>query len=58
VVPASAGRAAFERAAAVLLLDGQGRERVVFGQEQLTPESLSHDIRKLQAGLPAGRQAG
>jgi protein SCO1/2 len=43
-------RAAFERAASVLLLDRAGRERVLFGIEQLTPESLAHDIGKLQAG--------
>jgi protein SCO1/2 len=50
VVPASSTRAAFDRSASVLLLDGQGRERVVFGQEQLTPEALAHDIGKLYAG--------
>lgn len=50
VTPASAGRAAFDRSASVMLLDGHGSERVLFGQEQLTPESLTHDIRKLQAG--------
>jgi cytochrome oxidase Cu insertion factor (SCO1/SenC/PrrC family) len=50
VTPASAGAGAFERFASVLLLDGQGRERVLFEQEQLTPESLAHDIRKLHAG--------
>jgi protein SCO1/2 len=55
VTPASSSRAAFARSATVLLLDAQGRERVVFGQEQLTPESLSHDIGMLQAGSP---QAG
>jgi protein SCO1/2 len=44
---AAAGRAAFARAAAVRLLDGAGRERVVFGLEQLTPEGLAHDVRKL-----------
>jgi protein SCO1 len=47
VVPASSGSAAFARAATVRLLDGQGRERVLFGSEQLTPEGLAHDIRKL-----------
>jgi len=47
IVPASAGRRAFERSASVLLLDRNGRERVVFQLEQLTPEALSHDIRKL-----------
>jgi protein SCO1/2 len=49
VVPAGAGKAAFERAATVLLIDRRGRERVVFGLEQLTPEALAHDIRALQA---------
>jgi protein SCO1 len=48
ITPASAGRAAFDRFASVLLLDGQGRERVLFGEEQLTPESLAHDIGRLR----------
>jgi protein SCO1/2 len=48
VVPASAGRREFDPHATVLLIDGVGRERVLFEREQLTPESLSHDIRKLQ----------
>jgi protein SCO1 len=47
VVPASAGRTAFDRSASVFLLDRSGHERVVFQLEQLTPEALSHDIRKL-----------
>jgi protein SCO1/2 len=50
VRPPSAGAAAFARHANVLLIDGAGRERVVFGTEQLTPEALAHDIGKLQAG--------
>jgi cytochrome oxidase Cu insertion factor (SCO1/SenC/PrrC family) len=50
VAAAGAGRTAFARAAPVLLLDRRGRRRVLFEQEQLTPESLAHDIRKLQAG--------
>jgi protein SCO1 len=50
VAPASDGRAAFERTASVLLIDARGRERVLFGLEQLTPEALAHDIEKLQAG--------
>ncbi len=51
VAPAAAGRAAFVRSAAVLLLDRSGRERDIFGLEQLTPEALAHDVRKLaQAG--------
>jgi protein SCO1 len=48
--PAAAGRAAFARAAFVLLLDARGRERVLFGPEQLTPEGLAHDIGRLQGG--------
>jgi protein SCO1 len=47
VLPASAGRAAFARSASVFLIDGDGRERVIFQLEQLTPEALSHDVRKL-----------
>jgi protein SCO1 len=47
VVPASAGHAAFDRSASVFVLDRSGRERVIFQLEQLTPEGLSHDIRKL-----------
>ena len=49
-IPASAGRAAFDNSASVFLIDPSGYERVVFGVEQLTPESLAHDIGKLQAG--------
>jgi cytochrome oxidase Cu insertion factor (SCO1/SenC/PrrC family) len=52
IAPASDGRAAFERTATVMLLDRSGRERVLFGLEQLTPESLAHDIERL-AGEPA-----
>ncbi|HWJ51422.1 MAG TPA: SCO family protein [Solirubrobacteraceae bacterium] len=47
VTPASAGRRAFALHASVLLIDGRGDERVVFQSEQLTPESLAHDIGKL-----------
>ena len=45
--PQASGRAAFQRSASVLLLDRSGRARVVFGLEQLTPEGLAHDVRKL-----------
>jgi protein SCO1/2 len=48
VVPASAGKAAFEDSASVFLLDRDGRERVIFQLEQLTPEALAHDVRKLR----------
>ncbi len=47
VTPANAGRAAFARHASVLLIDRRGDERVLYQLEQLTPESLSHDIGKL-----------
>ncbi|HEY4451542.1 MAG TPA: SCO family protein [Solirubrobacteraceae bacterium] len=50
VTPAAAGAAAFARAAFVLLIDPRGRERVLFGPEQLTPEGLAHDIGLLQGG--------
>jgi protein SCO1/2 len=50
VHPASAGRAAFDKYAFLLLLDARGRERVLFEPEVLTPESLAHDIRRLRAG--------
>jgi protein SCO1 len=47
VHPVSSGRAAFERALEVRLIDRRGRERVLFGIEQLTPEGLAHDLREL-----------
>jgi protein SCO1 len=54
VKPASVGRRVFAEYASVLLVDGHGAERVLFQSEQLTPESLSHDIRTLagEAGDP------
>ena len=54
VVPGSAGRAAFASAAEVRLLDAQGRQRVVYGTEQLTPEALAHDIARLQGESSPG----
>jgi protein SCO1 len=48
VVPASAGPTAYERSAFVLLLDKAGAPRVDFPVEELTPEALAHDIRRLQ----------
>jgi protein SCO1/2 len=50
ITPASAGRAAFALHASVLLLDSSGRRRVLYQQEQLTPEALAHDIGKLEGG--------
>lgn len=49
VTPASAGARAYARAASVLLLDKRGVARVSFPVEQLTPEGLAHDVRRLQA---------
>ena len=48
-IPASAGHAAFTNSASVFLIDPSGLERVLFPVEQLTPEGLAHDIRKLEA---------
>jgi protein SCO1 len=50
VVPASAGASAYAAHAVVVLLDERGRERVIFGLEQLSPEGLAHDICKLAHG--------
>jgi protein SCO1 len=51
VTPAAAGAAAFDRVASVLLIDPRGEKRVLFESEQLTPETLSHDIGLLD-GAP------
>ena len=48
VAPASAGAVAYERGAFVLLLDKEGAPRVEFPVEELTPEGLVHDVRKLE----------
>ena len=48
VPPMSAGRTASEAATTVLLIGPNGAKRVGFGLEQLTPETLAHDIRILQ----------
>jgi protein SCO1/2 len=50
ITPPSYSRSSFDRGVSVLLIDRAGDERVQFGLEQLTPESLSHDIGKLQRG--------
>jgi protein SCO1/2 len=49
VTPASAGASAFDRDAELRLLDAAGRERVLYGLEQLSPEALAHDIGRLQS---------
>jgi protein SCO1/2 len=46
---ASARSAQIESSTGVLLIDGRGFERVLFAVEQLTPEALAHDIRRLQS---------
>jgi protein SCO1/2 len=46
--PSSARAVAYERRAFVLLLDRQGAPRVEFPVEELTPEALAHDVRKLE----------
>jgi protein SCO1/2 len=40
---------AFDHSSYVLLIDRRGRQRVGFPVQQLTPEGLAHDIRRLQA---------
>jgi protein SCO1/2 len=47
IAPVSAGKRASEEGSIVLLIDHNGVERVGFGLEQMTPESLAHDIRLL-----------
>jgi protein SCO1/2 len=52
IKPAAAGAAAFASHATVLLIDPEGRERVVYGPEQLTPEALAHDVGRLTGSPP------
>jgi protein SCO1 len=47
IKPASDGADVFDEYAPVLLIDGTGRKRVLFEAEELTPEGLSHDVRRL-----------
>jgi protein SCO1 len=47
IVPAQLGNANSPHAASVLLIDRTGQKRDLFQVEQLTPEALAHDIRKL-----------
>jgi protein SCO1 len=48
IVPAQLANANSPHAASVLLIDRLGQERDLFQVEQLTPEALAHDVRKLQ----------
>jgi len=43
----AAGTRAAGRFAGVTLIDRRGMERVLYGPEQLTPETLAHDVRTL-----------
>ena len=46
---------AFDHSAYVILIDKQGRQRIGFPNDQLTPEGLAHDIRRLEAERPPAR---
>jgi protein SCO1/2 len=48
IVPSLLGNAASPHAASVLLIDRSGQKRDLFEVEELTPEALAHDIRKLE----------
>jgi len=48
VVPAELGDAGSPHPAAVLLIDRDGFERDLFEVEQLTPEGLAHDLRRVE----------
>jgi protein SCO1/2 len=52
VKPASVGARKFDEYAPVLLIDPSGEKRVLFEVEELTPESLGHDVNRLD-GDPA-----
>jgi protein SCO1/2 len=39
-----------EHSTYVVLLDGQGRQRVGFPYDRLTPQGLAHDVRALRDG--------
>jgi protein SCO1/2 len=46
----TSGLQTFDKYATVTLIDRHGDERVLYSEEQLTPEALAHDIVKLQGG--------
>jgi protein SCO1 len=47
IVPSLLGEADSPHAASVLLIDRSGQKRDLFQVEELTPEGLAHDVRKL-----------
>jgi protein SCO1 len=50
IVPSLLGEADSPHAASVLLIDRSGQKRDLFQVEELTPEGLAHDTRKLEGG--------
>ena len=50
IVPSQLANANSPHAASVLLIDRAGQERDLFQVEELTPEALAHDVRKLEDG--------
>ncbi len=48
IVPSLLGEADSPHAASVLLIDRSGQKRDLFQVEELTPEGLAHDVRKLE----------
>jgi len=45
----------FEHTASTVVVDGAGRQRLGYLTDQLTPEALAGDLRRLGAGARAGR---
>jgi protein SCO1 len=45
----------YEHTAATVIVDGAGRQRVGYLSDQLTPEGLADDLRRLGAGARAAR---
>ncbi len=52
IVPSLLGKADSPHAASVLLIDRSGQKRDLFQVEELTPEGLAHDVRKLDGDPP------
>ena len=48
ITPASNSSSTFDKLVSLILIGGKDNERVLYGLEDLTPETLSHDIRTLQ----------
>ncbi len=45
----------FEHTASTVVVDGEGRQRLGYLTDQLTPEGLADDLRALSDGAPAAR---